>query len=102
MDILGDWVIEQCEVGTEYESTASALFQSYQPWAALNGYKPLSKKGFGRRLAGRFPDKIKRNDATYYRGLRVRSYVSTMHKAKVARVVDLALVQQTPQTSMGS
>ena len=52
-DILGLWIEEQCDVGTEYTQDGAALYSNYKLWCIENNHKPTSNNKFSRRLSER-------------------------------------------------
>jgi len=69
MDLLGQWVAENCVVGPEHKAQASMAYADYRSWATANGYQPLSANSFGRRLGEKYTRK-KTSQSAYYLGLR--------------------------------
>jgi len=53
MDRLGDFITECCTVGTRCQSRASALYDLYKTWCALNGEEAMNQTRFGRQLTDR-------------------------------------------------
>jgi len=54
MDILGDFIAEQCIVDPGASATAAELYKSYTLWAEESGEKkPFSQKVLGTTLAER-------------------------------------------------
>jgi len=74
MDILGQWIEEQCL--QEGESEASKLYMDFKPWAEKQGYEHvMTQTAFGTRLVERGFQKDKDNTTRriIYRGLRLKS-----------------------------
>ncbi len=72
MDVLGHWLTEQCECGTEYFERAGQLYQRYSDWAKWGGYKPMTKAAFGRRLRERGFAKVRDGNGIVYQGLKLQ------------------------------
>ena len=49
-DVLNQWVIECCDIGSTYKTQASILYQSFDNWCRCNGFKGMTSKSFGRKL----------------------------------------------------
>lgn len=79
MDILGDWIRENCVVGPSLTLRASEAYQSYSVWARDNGYqRPMGSKTFFQKLAERFPrDKARMGNV--YDGLALIAFTASAH-----------------------
>lgn len=71
MDIIGQWVNEQCEQDADAVISASEAYGSYTLWSNNSGMKPVSKPAFGRQLTERGTAKFRRGAGIFYRGLRL-------------------------------
>jgi putative DNA primase/helicase len=67
MDILGQWMSEQCSMDASLRCKAGQAYQSYRVWSEKNGYKPMAAGTFGRDLADKFT-KVKLKDGNYFKG----------------------------------
>jgi putative DNA primase/helicase len=83
MDILGQWIAENCEVRPDLQIQASCAYANYKEWAKTNGFQELSSNSFGRRLKERHA-RIKTRDGTFYQGLKP-SHNIAMDAALAAR-----------------
>lgn len=72
-DLLGLWLTACCKLGPSESGTASALYNSYIHWCALNSLKPMSGTSFGRKLSERFK-KRNINTGVVYDGLMATTY----------------------------
>lgn len=72
MDILGQWIEEECELGEGATIQSSLAFDNYRTWASRNGCQFLSGNAFGRRLKERFRKEHTR-DGTFYHGLQFKT-----------------------------
>jgi putative DNA primase/helicase len=77
MDILGQWIEENCEVDASKRISASGAYSDYHGWAIRNGYQVLSANAFGRRLKNRH-EKTKTREGGFYIGLTLKPYQSTL------------------------
>lgn len=55
-DVIGEWMESCCAVGPEYRAEKRTTYNSYKCWSVENGMRPLSGKGFSRRLRERVFD----------------------------------------------
>jgi len=76
MDILGQWIAENCEVRADLQIMASFAYLNYKEWAKANGFQELSSNSFGRRLKERHA-RIKTRDGTFYQGLKTVNHIVT-------------------------
>jgi len=53
MDVLGAFLRECCELGTEYNVAAKDLYGAYKFWCEDNGERPETQRRFGSRLTER-------------------------------------------------
>jgi putative DNA primase/helicase len=82
MDLLGQWLAECCELGSEFTISGAAAYFSYAIWAKhFWGLKPWSRATFGRTLKERFEWK-RASVGIQYSGFREKPSVSTIAKAK--------------------
>lgn len=68
MDLIGQWIGDECTLKETAEWQATPAYLNYKHWAELNGYRPMAAGTFGREIASRFT-KVKRKDANYYIGI---------------------------------
>jgi putative DNA primase/helicase len=50
MDIIGDWIAENCETGAGRSEKKANLYADYVAWAKANGHQPLAQGRLTRRL----------------------------------------------------
>jgi putative DNA primase/helicase len=56
LDILGDWISENCVTGLGLSEKKAVLYADYTRWAVRNGHHPLAQGKLTRRLNERkFP-----------------------------------------------
>ena len=53
MDLMAIFIEDCCILGTKYEATGGALYQSFSAWCERNGEKPWTQRTFGMRLGER-------------------------------------------------
>lgn len=53
MDVLGEFISEQCEVSKSAETTAREIYGAYVRWCEETGEHPVSQRTFGGRLSER-------------------------------------------------
>lgn len=89
MDILGQWVEENCVLDATAKLQSSLAYQDYKGWAITNGHYDLSQNAFSRRLKERFA-REKTRAAAYYVGLRLKTALDAAAEANppVAPVAD--------------
>jgi len=68
MDLLGQWVTENCIVGPQHAWPSRQAYYNYKCWAEGGGYKPMSESIFSRELQVSFK-KSRRKDANYFEGI---------------------------------
>lgn len=73
MDLIGQWVTENCIVGPQHAWPSRQAYANYKLWAEGGGYKPMSESIFSRELETSFK-KVKRKDANYFEGIAQRPY----------------------------
>ena len=77
-DTFGDFLGDCCVVEEHASASGSGLFSEYQTWAVLNGYSPMNKNTFGKRLKLRFSSQRTKTTIMYYGvGLRNRTHENT-------------------------
>lgn len=80
-DMVGQFLIDCCELGASYQVSASSLYQAYESWAKQLGFKPESGTKFGGDLGRRGFD-VKRTMAGKLRhGLQLNTYGRTLGPA---------------------
>ncbi len=52
-DTLAEFIDERCDVGLQYQATASGLYQAYAEWCRQTGEYQVSANKFGRGLSER-------------------------------------------------
>lgn len=73
MDLIGQWVTENCIVGPQHAWPSRQAYGNYKVWAEGGGYRPMSESIFSRELETSFK-KAKRKDANYFEGIAQRPY----------------------------
>jgi putative DNA primase/helicase len=73
-DPLALFLRERCEIARGIRGSSSALFGSYEDWAARNGVEAMSQTGFGNALGRRF-EKGKSDGKMVYKGVRAKSAI---------------------------
>ena len=73
MDLLGQWVTENCVVGPQRAWPVRQAYGDYKIWAEGGGYRPMSESIFSRELETSFK-KAKRKDANYFEGIAQKPY----------------------------
>lgn len=68
MDVLGEWIVQECTTGGDQEWRASDAYASYRWWADRNGFKPMTSTAFGRKLSERF-ERVDRSAGRFYKGI---------------------------------
>lgn len=66
MDIMGQWIEEQCALGPVLTWKAGDAYSSYKFWCGINGFRPMSSTAFGRKLSERFTSKKQNTGKIYY------------------------------------
>jgi len=69
MDILANWLEDNCLIGKEYSATAKVLYQDYQNWCNANGEKAISQRHFGLSLTERGFERLKDRNGMNYLGV---------------------------------
>jgi putative DNA primase/helicase len=76
MDPISDFLEEECETGTGFYVTTAALFAAYLQWCKASAGRPLSKRGFGLRLAAKGFDGVRDKRERGWLGIRLRQEVT--------------------------
>lgn len=71
MDILGDWLQENCERTQSSGISAMAVYENYKKWSEVNGLKPMSNKAFGRQIEERGIKKMRTGSGVRYLDLKL-------------------------------
>ncbi|MEI7456687.1 MAG: phage/plasmid primase, P4 family [Nitrosomonadales bacterium] len=53
MDIVGEWIDEQCDTGAGAAECKSKVYRAYHHWAESNGHRPMAQGKLTRRLGDR-------------------------------------------------
>jgi putative DNA primase/helicase len=72
-DILGDFLGDVTEPGTEYEEKQADLFVRFGMWCEANGFKCPTKRSFTAQLGDRGYGQRKSGRDRYYTGLKIES-----------------------------
>lgn len=72
MDVLGQWIDEECTVSANARWRASEAYVNYRFWAEQNGFKAMTSTAFGRKLGERYA-RVDRSIGREYRGIGPRS-----------------------------
>jgi putative DNA primase/helicase len=72
-DILGDFLGDVTEPGTEYEEKQADLFARFGVWCEANGFKCPTKRSFTAQLSDRGYGQRKSGRDRYYTGLKIES-----------------------------
>lgn len=72
-DVLDDFLRERCVWGPGHVELFAELRKAYVTWAEEMSDKPMSSKAFGAALSERGYLPIRRSNARYYTGLRLRN-----------------------------
>lgn len=72
MDILGQWVEENCVKGADCRVKMSDAYINYKCWAMNGGFQQLSSSALGRRMKERFR-KTASSKGPWYHGLRLKT-----------------------------
>jgi putative DNA primase/helicase len=71
MDPIAEFFEDRCEIGGLYQVTKAALFTAYLEWCKSSAAKPLSKRGFGLRLAGKGLDSASDGKVRIWLGIKL-------------------------------
>jgi len=72
-DILGDFLSDVTQPGTEYEVKQADLFIRFREWCEANGFKCPTKRSFTAQLSDRGYGQRKSGRDRYYKGLKIES-----------------------------
>lgn len=72
MDVIGQFLDDQCLLGPGYEARASELHKTYKAWCENSGFKPMNATNFGLALNERGIPGEKRRDYVWRVGVQVR------------------------------
>lgn len=78
-DVLGDFILEICEIGPGYQCTATEIYQAYTQWCAFNDEKAWKQKSFGMAMGERFK-KTRDRKRKIYQGVKVREQSNISEK----------------------
>ncbi len=73
MDILGEWMDEDCVFGATHTVSSQALYESYNSWCHRANIKPISSKSFGRKLEDRGISKCHTRSGNKFVGIAIDS-----------------------------
>jgi putative DNA primase/helicase len=81
-DVLDDFLRERCVCGPEHAEVFAELRKEYVAWVEELSDKPMSSKAFAAALTERGYLPVRRCNARYYTGLRLRSVADEMADAQ--------------------
>jgi putative DNA primase/helicase len=70
MDILNDFIADQCIIDQNFKSTHKELYSAYTAWCEKNGESAIKTKTFGKRLEGRGFDFTKPGNLKTWQGIK--------------------------------
>lgn len=70
-DTLAEFIAEKCVTIPDAMTRAQEFYATYEQWAGESGYKPMSKRTFGERMAKRFERGHDRG-GNFFRGVGIR------------------------------
>ncbi len=73
MDVLGDFLEEQCVVIEGVKAKASTLYAKYKAWCEENGERAENQRNFGLRMSERGFKRIRASDGFRYQGVGIRA-----------------------------
>lgn len=76
MDGIGEWLEDFCIVERTAECAATVLYASYAAWAKAQGAHVNSARWLGLELKKRKFHRVRRQDARYYQGIRLKANVT--------------------------
>lgn len=72
MDVMGAFISDRCEIGTNYRETSALLYREYTRWCEDTGERPLTQRAFGQRILERGIESIKSTGGTrVWDGIRI-------------------------------
>jgi len=74
-DVIGQWVSDCCDAGTDKSVGATEAYSSYKAWAMTYGFRQMSMASFGRKLSERY-SRRKTKERNMYDGLRIKTGLS--------------------------
>jgi putative DNA primase/helicase len=72
-DVVGAFITEECELGSQFTAPASELYKAYVTWCEEAGERPRSQRDLGMRLSERGLEKGSNGIARRWRGIRLRT-----------------------------
>lgn len=73
MDLMGEWMSQNCNIGAAYIAPSKALYEDYRSWCVSSGIKPLTSVVFGRKLEDRGIGKSHTRDGNKFNGVEIKS-----------------------------
>jgi putative DNA primase/helicase len=73
MDIIGQWLEDECVVSKEAFVRAQQLYENYRNWAEQGGYRPMSQNAFSRKIETRGVTKRRTASGRVYEGIALRA-----------------------------
>lgn len=72
-DVLGQWLVESCDLGPELRNEQKQVYGNYQRWCHESGCRPMAKAQFTRKLAERGYVEGWAGKARNYLGIRLKT-----------------------------
>jgi putative DNA primase/helicase len=72
MDILHDWIVEECVCEPRARTAPKVLHKSYMDWAIANDHTPLSSGIFGNELVARGFERGRTGSFRFHKGIRLK------------------------------
>ena len=72
MDILHDWIAEECVREPGARTALKVLHKSYMDWAIANDHTPLSSRIFGNELVARGFERDRTGSFRFHKGIRLK------------------------------
>jgi putative DNA primase/helicase len=69
MDVLGQWIDEECTSDTEAESPVGELHAAYCAWCRAGNYRAIKKRAFGEQLKARGYPRDRTGSTRFHRGI---------------------------------
>lgn len=72
-DVFGTFIADKCQLDKMAETSATVLFEEYARWCEERHERPRTMSAFGRSLADRGFEKIKKTKGAFYIGIKLAS-----------------------------
>ena len=73
MDVLGEWIDEECTSDTEAETPIGELYAAYCAWCRAGNYRAITKRALGSQLEVRGYRRDRTGDTRFYRGIALQN-----------------------------